>query len=189
MGVFVPSIICLPRTWTPVKYISANMESSQRARYICRCMPPRHGNIPLHNYCSSLDATYTAQSTLHNPPTTKMSTRPGLESAEHKSQITAAQDAVFSSINELDQLLEKSETVEQAKDICLDVAFEIMKKIEDLKKLLVPKFDDSPLFQALMHAQKGAHESLIYFGRRSDGSLQDIRDKLATFHDAVADFM
>lgn len=120
-----------------------------------------------------------------------MSNQPGLSlgSAEYKSQITAAQDAVFSSINELDQLLEKSETAEQAKDICLDVAFEVMKKIEDLKKLLVPKFDDSQLFQALMHAQKGAHESLIYFGRRSDGSLQDIRDKLATFHDAVADFI
>lgn len=109
-------------------------------------------------------------------------------SAECHREIAVIQEKVFASINTIDRLLELSETEEQDKNTCMDVGLKIMHDIEDLKALVVPKFSDTPLFLALMVAQKGAHEALMDFVR-DKGSLQDIREKLAVYHDAAMDFV
>lgn len=117
-----------------------------------------------------------------------MSETPALRSEECYREIAALQEIVFASINTLDSLLELSETEEQDKNTCMDVGLKIMHDMEDFKALVVPKFSDSSLFLALMVAQKGAHEALMDFVR-DKGSLQDIREKLAIYHDAVQDFV
>lgn len=117
-----------------------------------------------------------------------MSNEPALRSPECYLEIAAIQEKVFASINSLDRLLELSETEEQDKNTCMDVGLKIMQDIEGLKALVVPKFSDTPLFLALMVAQKGAHEALMDFVRNK-GSLQEIREKLAIYHDAAQDFV